>query len=376
LPELLMKEPILRKQIGFTMVEFLVATAISLVLIAAAVGAFSDALRSNEVVTLTADMNDNLRASIDLISRDLLFAGTGIPASGIGIPSGAGVTINRPDLNPLTFAGTTLPAVSLGTGLGPAVQVSDTSASANPGTPSDILTLLYQDNTWNNGESMDSSPIIRAAVGATPACNGTISPTGDSVTFDAACNDLSKARVPIQAGDLILFTNTAGATAIQTVTAVNGQQLSFAKNPSIDVFGFNQTGAPQGTILQLQSPNGTWPSISATRIFMVTYYLDNVADPLRPRLMRQVNFYTPQPVGDVVEALTVRYNFVDASTPPTFYPMQSTVPPGLSEGNIRSVNIFLGARSNRPQSRTSKYLRDNMSMQVSLRSLSYFNRYQ
>jgi len=109
---------------------------------------------------------------------------------------------------------------------------------------------------------------------------------------------------------------------------------------------------------------------------MITYYLDNVADPLRPRLMRQLNFNIAQPVGDVVEALTVRYNFVDGNTPPTFFAKQSTVPPGLSESNIRSVNVFLGARSNRPQSRTSKYLRDNMSTQLSLRSLSYFNRYQ
>jgi len=366
----------LRKQIGFTMVEFLVATAISLVLIAAGVSAFSDALRSNELVTLTADMNDNLRASIDLITRDLVFAGTGVPPSGINIPSGSGITINRPNLTPTTFSGTVLPAVSLGTGLGPAVAVPDTLSSTPPGTPTDILTLLYDDNTWNQGENMDFAPINRTAVGATPACNGTISSTGDSVTFDTACNDLTKARVPIQPGDLILFTNPSGVTAIQTVTVVNGQQLSFKKNTSIDKFGFNQTGASQGTIAQLQSPPGTWPPITATRLFMVTYYLDNVADPSRPRLMRQMNFNPAQPVGDVLEALTARYNFVDGNTPPAFFPNQAAVPSGLSANNIRSVNIFLGARSNRPQSKTSKYLRDNMTTQVSLRSLSYFNRYQ
>jgi len=366
----------LKKQIGFTMVEFLIATAISLLLIAAAVAAFSDALRSNEAVTLTADLNDNLRAAMDLISRDLVFAGTGIPPSGISIPSGPGVTVNRPNLTSLTFSGTILPAVSLGTGLGPAVPVSDSLSSVNPGSPTDILTLLYEDNTANAGESMDSAPIIRKAVGTTPACNGAISPTGDSVTFDPACNDLSKARVPIQPGDLILFTNPAGTTAIQTITTVNGQLLNFARNTAIDKFGFNQTGAPQGTILQLQSPPGTWPPITATRIFMITYYLDNVADPKRPRLMRQMNFNPPQPVGDVLEALTVRYNFVDGNTPPKFYAKQSTVPAGLSESNIRSVNIFMGARSNRPETRTAKYLRDNMSTQVSFRSLSYFNKYQ
>jgi hypothetical protein len=40
------------------------------------------------------------------------------------------------------------------------------------------------------------------------------------------------------------------------------------------------------------------------------------------------------------------------------------------------VNLFLGARSNRPYSQSTKFLRNNMTTQVSLRSLSYFNRYQ
>ena len=366
----------MRKQIGFTMVEFLVAAAISLVLIGAAVSAFTDAVRSNEMVTLTADLNDNLRASLDLISRDLVFAGTGIPPSGINIPSGPGITINRPNLTPTAFLGSVLPAVSLGTGLGPAVAIPDTASSAPPAAPTDILTVLYDDNTWNQAENMDFAPINRTALGATPACNGTITNIGDSVAFDANCNNLTNARVPIQPGDLIMFTNPSGVTAIQTVTAINGQQLSFAKNTSIDKFGFNQSGAPQGTLIQLQNPPGAWPPITATRIFMISYYLDNISDPTRPRLMRQLNFNPAQPVGDVLEALTARYNFVDGNSPPTFYANQAAVPNGLSANNIRSVNLFLGARSNRPYSKSTKFLRDNMTTQVSFRSLSYFNRYQ
>jgi prepilin-type N-terminal cleavage/methylation domain-containing protein len=372
-----------KKQAGFTLVEFLVAMGISLVLMAAAVMAFTDGLRTSELVTFTADMNDNLRASLDLMTKDLLLAGEGIPPSGINIPSGAGITINRPNLTPTTFSNTILPAVSLGTGLGPGVQIYNTPTSSVAGPPTDILTVLYDDNTWNAGESMDFAPLNRKAVGTTPACAGTLTATGDSVTFDKTCNDLSKTRVPIQPGDLILFTNPAGVTAIQTVTDANGQVLTFAKNTSIDQFGFNQTGASQGTLIQLQNrdlvtglPNGTYPPITATRIFMVTYYLNNIADPLRPRLMRQLNFNPAQPVGDVVEAMQVRFNFVDGNTPPTFFPNFSSVPPGLNENHIRSVNIFLGARSNRPTSRNLNYLRDNLSTQVSLRSLSYFNRYQ
>jgi hypothetical protein len=229
---------------------------------------------------------------------------------------------------------------------------------------------------------MDFAPINRSASGSTTACNGTISANGDTVAFDQSCNDLTKTRVPIQPGDLIMFTNPSGLTCIQTVTTANGQTLNFAANTTIDKFGFNQTGASSGTIVQLQNvdstgkPNGTYPPITATRIFMVTYFIDNVADALRPRLMRQVNFLPAQPVGDVLEVLQVTYNFVDGNTPPTFYANQNSIPAGLNANFIRSANIFLGARSNKAYSKGNVYFRDNLTSQVSFRSLSYFNRYQ
>jgi prepilin-type N-terminal cleavage/methylation domain-containing protein len=380
----------MKKQAGFTMIEFMIAMGVTLVIFAAAVGAITSTMRSNQNVALTADLNDNLRASLNLVRQDIVLAGEGIPAGGIAIPSGAGITINRPGPVALKFLQPFLPALSVGTAMGPTVPILVRAGVApGGGAPSDIITLIYQDNTWDNNPAdnkltaLDSAPITRAAAGATPACNGSMTPAGDAVTFDAACVDMSKARVPVQPGDLIMFSNING-TALQTVTSIAGQVVSFASNAAVDKFGLNQTGAAQGTIKQIQdkvpasSPvayTGTYPPTTATRIWMISYYLDIATDPQHYRLVRQVNFNPTQPVAEIIEGLQVTYNFVDANVPPAIFANSTTVPAGLTENNIRSVNLFLGARANAPSGSNSAYIRDNMKTQISVRSLAYFNKY-
>ena len=106
---------------------------------------------------------------------------------------------------------------------------------------------------------------------------------------------------------------------------------------------------------------------------MVTYYLDNVTDPLHIRLIRRVNWNPGQPVGETIENLQFKYNFVDGVTNPSGQP---SIPTGESESQIRSVDIILGARSTNPWSQNHTYLRSNFMTQVSLRSMAYVNRYK
>ena len=80
----------------------------------------------------------------------------------------------------------------------------------------------------------------------------------------------------------------------------------------------------------------------ATRIWMISYFLDDLTSPGYNRLIRQVNFNTPAPVGETLENLQFTYNFIDGVNNPS---NQSTVPLGNSESNIRSVNVSVGARS-------------------------------
>lgn len=371
----------MKREKGFTLLEFMLATIVSLIVIGAALEMYRDSAKANSSVTQTSDMNANLRAGMNLITQDVIQAGTGIPAGGIPIPNttnaagcNTGARVNRPpaSLN-LTFAGPNatnsgcnviLPAIEPGASLGPAVTSPDgTSAPA-----SDIITVLYADNTLALNQKAINGP----------ACpNGVIAADGSSAAFDIACATIGSAGIPVNPGDLIMFSNVEG-NCIQTVTSVNGQTLNFAAGDAFNLNGRTTTEAA-GTILQLQNvtngnPNGTYPPTSATRLWMVTYFLDDTTDPQHPRLMREVNFNTPEPVAESIEYAQFLYNIADGSaTPPV---QQSTVPNNDNENELREVTINLDARSPMVSASNLKYMRASLGTQVTLRSMAYFNTYK
>ena len=373
------------KQAGFSLLEMLVSIGVTTVILGATLLAFKDAANTQRGVVYSSDMNDNLRAGLNLIQQDLILAGTGIPTGGIPIPNtpnSAGTCNTTAPPNRPTLTGTltfptcnfALPAIEPGSALGPLITAPD-ATSGNPSNPNsftDLITVLYADNTLG----LDND-----AINSTACPGGSISASGDTVIFDSGtlCQPLTGPNgVTINAGDLIMFSNAKG-NAIQTVTSVSGQTVKMILG---DAFNLNGRSDNQGTIKQLQNtdssgnPNGTYPPTTATRIWMITYYLDNITDPAHIRLVRRVNF-DPTPlaqlaVGETLENMQFTYNYVDGVTNPS---NQVGVPSGLSENQIRSVNVFLGARSNYFDPQRKRYTRVNLQTQVSLRSMAYRNRY-
>ena len=380
----------MKKKSGFALVELIIGMAVTMVALAAAVLLFRDSTKANTNVTQTSDMSDNMRAGLNLIVQDLIQTGTGIPTGGISIPNtinasgcNVGLPVNRPPavLN-LTFQGpnsankgcnVVLPAVEPGNGLGPAVTSPDGTSS--PAT--DIITILYADNTL----ALDQRPITG------PACpTGTILADGSQINFgtDTGCVTLGAAGIPVNPGDLLMLYNAHNPNGIvQTVSSVAGQIVKFDAG---DAFNLNGRTASEtsGTILTLQdpgapaAPNGNYPATSCTRVWMITYFLDATTDPKHPMLMRAVNFNTPQPVAETLENLQFSFNFADGTTPAPVN--QFTVPTlpapgGDNENQIRSVNVYLGARSTTTAATTGKYVRTNLATQVALRSMAYFNTY-
>ena len=107
--------------------------------------------------------------------------------------------------------------------------------------------------------------------------------------------------------------------------------------------------------------------------------LDATTDPAHPMLMRAVNFNTPQPVAETVENLQFAFNFADGTSPAPvnqFAVPTVPVPTGDNENQIRSVNVYMGARSTSAASNPGKYVRSNVTTQVALRSMAYFNTYK
>jgi prepilin-type N-terminal cleavage/methylation domain-containing protein len=371
----------MKKNSGFTLIEIMVAMAVSMIALGAAVLMFRDSTKANNNVSQTADMSDNIRAGLNMIVQDLIQTGTGIPVGGISIPNtpnAAGCNVGRPVNRPpavlaLTFQGPNganpgcnviLPAIEPGPDLGPIV----TSPDGTSGPQTDIITVLYADNTL----AFDQKPINSAN-----CPNGTIAANGSAITFDANCVVIGTAGTPVNPGDLMMIYNANNSNGIlQTVTSVAGQTLNFAPGDAFNLNGRNETF---GTIKQLQNANGTFPVTSCTRLWMITYYLDATTDPQHPMLMRAVNFNTPQPVAESFENLQFAYNLADGTSPPPVnVGAVPTVPAptGDNENQIRSVNVYVGARSASRSATTTKYVRTNLTTQVALRSMAYFNTYK
>jgi type II secretory pathway pseudopilin PulG len=383
---------------GFSLIEMMVAMGIMIAVVAAATVAIIQAQHVSEGVALEANLQQNLRAGMHFIVRDLTQAGEGIPAAGISIPnSAAGVSnVVRPgtpaasifqdnSIPPNTY--TILPPVIPGSQLGTIVTSVNPASGAilTGGFNTDIITILYADNTLASSAAVASPPLLTATpvtqpAPAVPVCAGVIAATGASVTLDPACFTMPGQPTPIAVGNLIMFHNING-TALEYVTSVAGATINFAVG---DPGGLNQTGLPKGTVANL-AVAATPTTIS--RVWMITYYLDTVTNPAKPQLIRQVNYPNypaaapanpPQAVAEVIENLTFSYDIVGTQDAAGTYGLAG---PGNAPTSIapdtpfsfRAVNASLGGRSEYPYTLTKppQFLRNSMSTQVSIRSLSF-----
>jgi prepilin-type N-terminal cleavage/methylation domain-containing protein len=351
---------------GFTLIELLLSTAVSLIVIGAAMTAFKDGVDINEMATQVADASQNLRSGANLLVADLMQAGRGIPTGGISIPlAAAGATqIRRPGPPGQAYSfdntiATTLSAVTTGAGLGPTVD----------GRASDIVTMLMIDAILDDHLGQPLQVDVSTALGVVPKLSA------DGGSFSVGANagwiagSAADGRAPVKPGDLMLFTNPNGSTAIQTVSRVDPPNVYFDPN---DPFNLNQRTATAGSITQIL---GT--ALTVQRVLMYTYYVD--ASPGRePRLMRRLNFFTGQALAGIVEALELSYDVVDGTINPINIKDLPHTADGVtySANLIRKANVRIGVRSELMSKRQHDYLRNHLSTVVSLRNLAFVDRYR
>ena len=145
---------------------------------------------------------------------------------------------------------------------------------------------------------------------------------GTNVTVSNTVNITNGGADDIDSGDLIMLTKVSNSLLLQ-VTRVVGQQIYFEEGDSL---GLNQTAAQYGTPLKFKAlapadPNTDVNGIStiATRIRLISYYMDVTTDPRRPRLIRRMNNGHPttfdNALGTVVafdvEGLQISYDLAD-----------------------------------------------------------------
>ena len=361
---------------GFTLVELLIAMGISVAIMGGALTVITDGRRMAECASSVIGLNNNLRIGVDLIVRDLIQVGQGLPPGRtVQVPNGDGaLRIQRPgpqgSLCTRWPAGTTaISAVTPGPGCGPVVN----------GTATSLVTTLAVDST------LEAVPVWSFGLAAH---NATVSlPAQAANGVDISIGRSGDVRV----GDLMMFAKGSGS-ALAYVTAVDGgQTFTFGTGDPMNLNQF--ASALNGTVDDLATAAPTTAnSATVSRIRMLTYYLDNTLDPTTPRLIRHMNWGDPtaavnrrgQTVAFAVENLQFTYDMLDGVTNPSDVRMVDAdltvagrcAPRPCSPNQIRKMNVFIAGRSANPFSGTNRFFRNTLSTQVSLRSLALVDRYR
>jgi len=361
---------------GFTLVELLIATAIMGVIMGATFTALTNAYRANESAKKISGLNENLRIGMDLIVRDLIQVGQGMPTGRtVQVPSGTGaLLIQRPHpqgsaCTQWASGTTTIPAVTGGPGCGPTIN----------GVATDMVTTLAVDTV------LDGVPVLSFNVSGHSATVALPAQAAGGLDISTGGPD------DVRVGDLMMFAK-GSTSALVYVTAVGGAQ-SFTFSAG-DPMNLNQFAAAlNGTVddLATLAPTTAY-SARVSRIRMITYYLDNTIDTTTPRLIRHMNWGDPtaavnmrgRTVAFAVENLQITYDMVDGVNNPANVRMVAAdlttggacTPSACSPNQIRKVNVFLAGRSAQVYTVTRQYFRNTLSTQVSLRSLALVDRYR
>jgi prepilin-type N-terminal cleavage/methylation domain-containing protein len=392
-----------RSQRGFTLVELLMAMAITTIVLGATMVAMTDAIKATETAAQVTDLNNGLRTAMDLMVRDLLQVGQGLPGGrAINVPNGTGsvtMQLPGPDGSDYYLDGASfcpprsddpdtvcedITAVIPGPERGPVV------VDGQP--PTDMITTLAADSAFDTVTLRAFAADGRSITVPLP---GTTAPNHRSGHNISDNPDVGGDN--IRAGDLIMLTKGAASALVQ-VSSVSGQVINFAANDSLRL---NQASTVSGSAGDLQnnapadtcSPTATcFVTTVATRVRMISYYLDVTTDPDHPRLVRRMNNGAwnnfDNTGGTVVafdvEGLSFSYDLADGVTNPSNVRMNDDdmagtgrcAPSPCYPNQIRKINISLAGRSRLPRRGTRQFFRNRLTTQVSLRSLAFVDRYR
>ncbi|MGH9455914.1 MAG: PilW family protein [Terriglobia bacterium] len=349
----------------------MIATALSIILLGAAFHFFDDLESLTESVGVMAEVNQSLRASTDLMARDIYQSGAQIPQGGIPLPNGTGASpVHRPGPGgydfPVSSDGGVLPAITPGFGQGGTMG----------GKTSDEITLAMINENWAGQpqvpiSNITASPSTGYAVTVTippPGCTVTISPGFDCTLGPGGYN--------VQVNDFLMF--SGGNNALGLVTQVDTTQniIYFSGDP----LNLNQLCSPPnancgGTIDSLQpdpvNEPGVYPNgMALTKLDVVTYYLDN-SKPANPyQLMRIVGNNAANPVAYGINWLQITY---DLSTGVT---NDSDQDGSVLPNQIRKVNLWLSGISQNKLRRSQQFFGNTMGTTVTIRNLEYVNQFK
>jgi len=354
-----------KSQPGFTLLELMVAITIGLVVLGAMTGLFKAGMESAMLLTQRAETQQNMRAAIDLMVKDISMAGAGLPSGGIQLPTGNGnngaSTYACDQAGACHVPGDTYPTgnymYGVIPGYGNGVEANGTVPAAPSPAINDSITSIYCDYNLPLWEYDVTFP--------TPG-NGSAIALAVDPAYIATPPPAINAPGAIQVGDLIMLSNSLG-TAVGEVTNLTATGIDFA---DLDPLNINQSGAASNNIASISTGSNT----IAYRLFAVTYYLTVPANGETPRLMRQVNGLSPVPVADNIINLQFSYDIYNSTTSALEANQPNPLGVGASPNLMQQINIVVMGQSMLNHGNRSQNL--YLATSVSARNMAFRNRYQ
>jgi prepilin-type N-terminal cleavage/methylation domain-containing protein len=354
-----------KSQLGFTLLEMVVAVSIGLLALAVMTSLFKTGMDTTTRITQRAEVQQNLRAAIELMSKDISLAGAGLPNGGLQLTTAGGLSrfaCNQAGLcyipggtYPNSQSGAANYMYPIETGFGTGVEGGLLIPTAKAEVNSSI-TVVYCDQNFPLSNFSFALPAAGTAV---------------NVGVLNAANQPNNLLAPggVQIGDAILFTvatpgNGTGATGnslVQNAAVVaevtgNGPyagalpnctptacQWTLAFAPA-DTLNFNQTTGNNNLAAVATAAGGANAQTSACRLRIVSYFLEVPPAGVTvqtPRLMRQVNGLTAVPVADNIINLQFTYDVINSVAGTIDANVQNPLAVGDAPSLIQKVNIWV-----------------------------------
>ena len=283
------RKPLAKRAAGFTMVEFLVATTVFLLVASAAFSLFIQQATSSATVQGRVGLNLSLRNAATQIQMDMANAGSGY-FQNANIPSWpVGVTI----VNNVVSAGASCYNASNFTYTANCFDVLNIISAADPAAAPPV-------------NATDSTG------GASPSMNCSNTATGTAYSQAASGLTLAQSAGNFRKGDQVLFVNSAGTKISTTVltqnakVAGNAVQFSFnatntdgsnsLANDPLDITACDgKQPCTAGSKLGVQFCGGDW----IIRLAPITYQV-NSTNPQDPILTRTQNGVTASVMDQII----------------------------------------------------------------------------
>lgn len=372
----------LKSQLGFSLLELLVASSIGLTVILVMTSLFKTGMDATMRVTQRAETQQNLRAAIELMTKDVSLAGAGLPSGGLQLTTAglsryacnqAGTCYITGNTYPNSGGGTPNYMYPIVPGFGVGVQ-NGAVITAAPGQTNSSITSIYCDYNFplsNFTFTFPSSTTANVAVN-----NGAITPN----------NILAPGG--LQVGDLLMFlvatpgngTTSSGTSLVQNAAVVaeitgipNNSTINFATG---DALNMNQTGGANNLAAVAGAAAAAGSQTNVCRLQAVSYFLQVPAaggTVQTPRLMRQVNGLTAVPVADNIINLQFTYDIIDNTTGTVVANQQNPIGAGQSPNLIQKVNIWIMGASLTTNGNKSQNM--YLATSVSTRDMTFCNSY-